>query len=457
MPSINEIANSGGVQTAAAALLKSGVSQISGDEHVTFNLYRKWVSPLDGMVYWVRALTGDARTALTGGLAHATLEDNRSIQVVSGGVGAADIIGGRIENPLSAADQGVFEAEAAHVNFTGPASASPDDGTTIELRPGEGVDIPPMPANGAWVSTPTGGHTFTVVVQRSVNISNLPVSINQAGSLHYASETKQEEDAVVDENAVEFTSKNEVQSFNGVGPDELYIGERDAIRFSFSSRGHYYEAADLWHYVGQSLISINKSLIIDDPVGWTPDLFVSNSLPIWLSFPGYVPPYWGLTCPFPLYPSFLAPDNAELPYGSVHIDNTVALQSAPMRGRHLERDQLSKDVVRVTLYGATAAQAADFMDFVLQIIRNDCKMGLMNAMPVIEDEKRNQTEFRILAQKKIVTFEVSYLQSVARDLARQVIKRALVQNEFNLYRSPAPPVVNPLDDPIEREAALVQY
>jgi hypothetical protein len=448
MPSINEIGNSG-VQTTAAALLKAGVGQISGDQHVTFNLYRKWTSPLDGMVYWVKALTGDASTAVTGGLAHATLEDNRSIQVAPGGVGAADITGGRIENPLSAADQGVAQAEVLHVNFTGPASSSPDDGTTIELRPGQGVDIPPMPASGAWVSTPTGGHAFSVIVHYAVTPSGQPLTISQAGSLHSASEIKQEEDAVIDENSVEFTSKNKVQPFNQIGPDELYIGERGAIRFAFSSRGQYYEAADLWHYMGQALFSVNKPLIVDDPVGWTPDLFVSNSLPIWLSLPGYVPPYWGLTCPFPLYSSFLAPDNTELPYGSIHIDNTTSLQGVPARGRHLERDQLSKDVVRVTLYGATTRQAADFMDFVLQIIRNDCMMGLLNAMPVIEDEKRTQPEFRILAQKKIVTFEVSYLQSVARDLARQVIKRALVQAEFNPYQSPAP-------NPIEREAALVQ-
>ena len=193
-----------------------------------------------------------------------------------------------------------------------------------------------MPAFGAWVSTPTGGHKFSVIVQRSLGVpTDLPLTIEQAGSLHYASETKQEEDAVGDENLVMFTSKDEIRTFNRIGPDELYIGERDDIRFSFSSRGQYYEAADLWHYMGQALFAVNRALVIDDPDDWTPELVVNNSLPIWLTMPGYVPPYWGLVCPFNLYPSFLAPDNAILPFASVHVENTTALAGVPTRGLRL--------------------------------------------------------------------------------------------------------------------------
>ena len=381
------------------------------------------------MVYWVRALPGTetATKTMVGGLAYQTLESNRSVQVVEGGVGALDILGGLIVNPLHAADQGLAFAEPMRVNFTSPADWRPD-GTSAELQPGESIDIPATPTKGAWVSTPTGGHKFTVVTQRAINaLSGLPLTIEQAGSLHYASETKQEEDAVGDENMVLFTSKNEIRAFNVIGPDELYIGERDDIRFSFSSRGSYYETADLWHYMGQALFAVNRAMVIDDPEGWQPELVVSNSLPIWLTFPGHQPPYWGLICPLDLFPSFLAPDNAVLPFGSVHVETTTALQGIPVRGPRLERDHLSKDVVRVTLYGASAGQAADFMDFTLQFIRDECKMGLMNAMPVIEDEKRAQPEYRILAQKKVITFEVSYLQSTARDLARQLVKKAIVQ------------------------------
>lgn len=425
MTSVNEIRP----QTAKSALLKAGLTQLSEDQHVVFNLYRRWVSPLDGMVYWVRALEGSqtATSALLPGLAYSTLEGGRSIQVLPGGVGAADILGGRIENPYDAVSQGLAVAEPMFVSLTGPADAYAS-GTTEQLNPGDGIDIPAMPAFGVWVSTPTGGHKFTVIRQVELGTpTDLPLTIEQAGSLHYSSETKQEEDAVGDENLVLFTSKDEIRTFNRIGPDELYIGERDDIRFSFSSRGMYYEAADLWHYMGQALFAVNRALVIDDPTGWEPDLVVNNSLPIWLTMPGYVPPYWGVVCPFNLYPSFLAPDNALLPFGSVHIENTTALAGTPTRGPRLERDQLATDTVRVTLYGANAAKAADFVDFVIQYIRNDCVMGLMNEMPVIEDEKRTQPEFRILAQKKVVTFEVSYLQSVARDIARQIIKKAVVQ------------------------------
>ena len=425
MPRVDEIKP----QTPKSALLKAGLTQLSDDQHVTFHLYRRFVSPLDGMVYWIRALEGStsATSALEGGLAYSTLEGGRSVQVVSGGAGATDILGARIENPLAAVDQGLTLEEPIYVSITGPADAFANEWTT-ELLPGDGITVPSQPEFGVWVSSPTGGHKFTVVVWRSIlSNSDLPLTIEQAGSLHYSSETKQEEDAVGDENMVVFTSKDEIRTFNRIGPDELYIGERDDIKFSFSSRGMYYEAVDLWHYMGQALFAVNRALVIDDPTDWMPDLVVNNSLPIWLSLPGYVPPYWGLVCPFQLHPSFLTPDNAVLPFGSVHIENTTALASMPFRGPRLGRDQLTKDTVRVTLYGANAAKAADFMDFVLQFMRNDCKMGLMQEMPTIEDEKRTQPEFRVLAQKKTITFEVSYLQSVARDMARQIIKKAIVQ------------------------------
>jgi hypothetical protein len=48
-------------------------------------------------------------------------------------------------------------------------------------------------------------------------------------------------------------------------------------------------------------------------------------------------------------------------------------------------------------------------------------------MPIVTDEKRPQPEFKILAKKKTVTFEVSYLQSAARDMARQLIAAAVIQ------------------------------
>jgi hypothetical protein len=432
MPRIDEIT---GGQTAIAGLLKAGLTQLSGDQHVTFNLYRKLVSPLDGQVYWLRVLA-DSQTAtvrVTGGLANQIVNSGRAVQAVPGGVGAQDILGGKIINPATAEDQGLpTKMEPIYVSLTGPASHFADAWST-EVLPGDSFDIPAAPALGVWVSAPTAGHKFSVALRRSISaLSGQPLAIEQSGSLHFMSETEQEEDNVSDTNTVVFTSKDEIRPFNQIGPEELYIGERtiganDKVRFSFSSRGHYYEAADLWHYMGVALQFYMEPLVIDDPAGWEPDLYVTNSLPIWLTFPGYMPPYPGLVCPFPVYPSYLAPDNVRLPYASIHIEETRGLAATPSLGRRMQHDQLVSDRVKVTLYGATARKAADFYDFAIQFMRDSGKLGLMQEVPELRDEHQKQVEFRILAQKKVIGFEVSYLQSVARDMARQVINSAMVQ------------------------------
>ena len=75
-----------------------------------------------------------------------------------------------------------------------------------------------------------------------------------------------------------------------------------------------------------------------------------------------------------VFPSYLSPDNAALPYAAVHVEETNALQAVPSRGRRTEHDQLSSDRVKVTLYGATARKAADFYDFVLQYMRDAGKL-----------------------------------------------------------------------------------
>ena len=270
------------------------------------------------------------------------------------------------------------------------------------------------------------------------------------------SEIGQEEDHVSDTNTVVFTSKNEIQPFNQIGLKRLYIGDRTQgdLQFAFSSRGHYFENADLWHYQGQALNSQFRLTVIDDPAGWEPDLYVTNSTPIWLSMQGYVSPYPAFKCPFQVFPSYLSPDNAALPYAAVHVEETRALQAVPSRGRRSEHDQLASDKVKVTLYGATARKAADFYDFVLQYMRDAGKMGLMQTMPVMRDEHFKQVEFRVLAQKKTIDFEICYSQSVVRDIARQMIKGAQIMfspEPVRITPSPLPP-----PKAIVRTLALVQ-
>ena len=46
-------------------------------------------------------------------------------------------------------------------------------------------------------------------------------------------------------------------------------------------------------------------------------------------------------------------------------------------------------------------------------------------MPVVRDEKRIQSELNAIAQKKSLTFEVSYYQNRMNDIARQLILSAV--------------------------------
>ena len=136
---------------------------------------------------------------------------------------------------------------------------------------------------------------------------------------------------------------------------------------------------------------------------------VSNSLPIWL----------GLNSLFPVFPSYLVPDNLRPPYASVHIgeEDTSALQSGATHDSMGTRWQLAKDTVRVTTYGVRNDIIMDWMDLVNDYTLNyPDVMGVMNS-PVPRDAKRGQTEISTLAQKKVITFDVSYYQSRVRTLA----------------------------------------
>jgi hypothetical protein len=54
------------------------------------------------------------------------------------------------------------------------------------------------------------------------------------------------------------------------------------------------------------------------------------------------------------------------------------------------------------------------------------KIGLSES-PAIKDIKLPQPEFKILAQRKLVEFNINYRQWVVRDEARQFIEHAKVQ------------------------------
>ena len=425
MPTVSEIQNN---KPPLGAALAAGVQYLSANQEISFSLYRRYIFPLDGMAYWIRvpSSTGAVTTAgiqPTPGLASQTMVNGEAIQVAPGGVGASNSLGGIIANPLSAADQGLTTAEVLFVDFTGPAY-SYETGTTTVLGPGDTIDIPS--GSVAWVNAATGGHQFTVVLYNAVASVTMPTDVFAQGSFHYDSTVNQEEDATFDSNTIVFTALEEIQPFNQIGPDYMYIGHYNNLTFAFSHRGRLYEQADLYHYRGQALRSRHISMIIDDYTQFNPTLTVSNSLPIWLNMPNYVPPYPGFTCDIPLYPSYLVTDNLPPPYGAVHIERTETLEMGSNFGPRMQQAQLCRELVRVHLYGCDNLMASNFAAFVEQYSLDWMKIGLSNS-PAIKDEKLTSPEFEILARRKLIEFDINYRQLVVRDEARQFIEHAKVQ------------------------------
>lgn len=255
-------------------------------------------------------------------------------------------------------------------------------------------------------------------------------TLSARGSLHWASDSRQEESESYVSNRIVFTAVDEVQDLNAVGPYVLYIGTvaGTTIKFAFNARGSFYAQAGLHHYVGTAVYSDMLTQLVEDPAGFNANsVIVSNSLPIWLSMNGLAPTPWSpFANDFVLYPSFLLPTNLPPPFAAVHVipESTRAIASAPTLGPTLSHDQLSTERVRVTLWGTRNAQALSFLDFVNAFSLDFGTLGIMNS-PVPADEKRTQVELGTIAQKKVIEFEVNYLQSTARDAARQTIKDAV--------------------------------
>lgn len=260
-------------------------------------------------------------------------------------------------------------------------------------------------------------------------IAALDPLFSAGGSLHYSTDLQQGENANSTTNRMIFTAKESVRELNDYNPAMIYIGERDGIRFAFSRRGSFYRQADLYHYTGDAVYSDMATQVVEDPAQIDINaVVVSNSLPAWLLI-NTRPSYAFEPAPrpnFKLYSSFLAPTNAVPPYATIHISETSNLASAPTISSNASHLQLSKDKVRVTLWGLDSGPAQDFVDYVSSYMINDELLGLMN-IPAISDEKRNQVELTTLAKKKIVEFEVSYYQSRMRNVARQLLEDVVEQ------------------------------
>lgn len=256
-----------------------------------------------------------------------------------------------------------------------------------------------------------------------------------SGSLHYAATVQQNEDETIAVNDVIFTSPSEITEFNAIAPQTLWIATYQAdggnILIAFSERGRYYEAASVWHYQGHAVYPAMQGQIVGSILDIPAEPIVSNSLPIWLS----------QNQTFPVYPSFLVPENVVPPYIVAHVDPvaTEALAGFPMLGtpgvpEHVGNpatlydwpsSQLMRDNVRLTLYGLNNQQAIQFLFQLMELSLDQDTFGFCNS-PAIRDEKRTQSEIMAVAMKKTIEIQASYYLGTADALARRYILSASV-------------------------------
>jgi hypothetical protein len=255
-------------------------------------------------------------------------------------------------------------------------------------------------------------------------------NVDIAGSLHVRNTRRQSEDELISVNQVVFTTTQEIEQFNDIGPDHIWVGTTPELKFAFLSSGPTYTQSGLFHYAGDTVYPALESQLVDYGSQLSKDtLVVSNSLPAWLSLYSYNPIWVSTQVPNPfvqLFPSFLPPLNLQPPYGVVHIypEGTQAQQSAPRFYRvHTSQETLASDDVKVTFYGLTNEQAMDFVALLFQYSMDTDILG-MQSMPVVVDEKRQQTELGILAMKKSIRMRVSYNQGAIRTVARTLIEQA---------------------------------
>lgn len=266
-------------------------------------------------------------------------------------------------------------------------------------------------------------------------IQGADVTVRVQGSFHFEIDRRQEEDMTLDINRCTFTAQSPIDEFNEISPGVMFLGaftdgNGDPVRFSFSRRQNFYQAADLWHYIGDAVYPDMETQIIDTLNGFDQrSLVVTNSLPIWLAMNQMTPPFpYPARQQIPMFPSFLVPPDIEPPYAAVHIypDDTQAIVAAPLIDQRSNHYQLSRDRVKITFFGLRNFNALDFVDFVNTLSEQwDADFGIMN-MPTIRDEKRTQREQAIIAMKKSIVYEINYYQTRVRDIAQQLIKTVIV-------------------------------
>jgi hypothetical protein len=272
------------------------------------------------------------------------------------------------------------------------------------------------------------------------------VTMPVVGAVHDTADRRQLEDETIAVNRMVLTTTEEINAFNEMAPDDLWVGAIAGVRFAFSRSGPRYKLTGLYHYVGDALYPALESQLVD--VGSQladRQLVVSNSLPAWLSLRTYEPEW--LNAPNPritLYPSFLVPANLPPPYGTVHVfpDSVRALQAFPSLGHWTtSQHQLTSERVRITLYGSTNDRVMAFTNLVTQFSQDTGFIGMMAPPSPPRDEKRVQAELGVIAMKKTIEYEISYVQGALRNLARVLLEQATVSVSASPIGTPNPAAV----------------
>lgn len=260
---------------------------------------------------------------------------------------------------------------------------------------------------------------FVFWVKASV-LSSAPDSeldtVNVKGYLHLTTESIQDDEQLYDRNVVTFTAQADIDPFNDIGSDVLYIGEFFGIQFSFSRRTGLNEPANLYHYSGEAIFPYMRSQIINsaDDIDLA-DVVVSNSLPIWLSLSQFMP----------MYPAMLSVQNLVPPYATVKCGEQSPVAGAFCLDEKQNQYQLVSEDVTITVTGLRNAAVEDFLRYVQDYTLSDkAEMGVMN-IPVIQDERVTQNELNIIAMRKKVKFKVNYYQQRMRNVARKLITSAI--------------------------------
>lgn len=281
---------------------------------------------------------------------------------------------------------------------------------------------------------PADGFVFWVlasVLSPPPDVGGLPYELTVEGSLHHATVNTQSEDENFSTHKIIFTAKSPVNDLAAMAPNMLYMATVDGNKYAFSARSSFYRQADLYHYSGDAVYPSLADMVVDniDDLDLT-NRVISNSLPIWLLFTNSADSTFTNT--FPIYPSYLLPDNLFPPYASIDIDPSqiAAIGAGKFIDKNGDRYQLTTEKVEVSLFGVRNDEALDWMDAVVQYgLDHADTFGVQNS-PIMRDAKRGQVEISALAQKKNITFQVNYYQTRLNALTLKYILSAFVGNFY---------------------------